>query len=116
MDSLASLALASEPPVPELLEKEPVNRSESMITRRMWANLAGHSTYQIVVVMTLLFAGRPLFGLEKRGHEEENSVHYTIIFNTFVWMQLFNEVNCRKLNGESKSLRCHGFVELDEQL
>ena len=102
MDSLASLALASEPPTPELLERDPVNRSESMITSRMWANLFGHSSYQIIVVMTLLFAGRKLFDLEKRGHEEENSVHYTIIFNTFVWMQLFNEVNCRKLKGERK--------------
>ena len=100
MDSLASLALASEPPTDALLEREPVNRSESMLTSRMWANLAGHSSYQITVVMTLLFYGRKMFDLPVRGHEEENSVHYTIIFNTFVWMQLFNEVNCRKLNGE----------------
>ena len=102
MDSLASLALASEPPTDALLEREPVNRSESMLTSRMWANLAGHSSYQITVVMTLLFYGRKMFDLPVRGHEEENSVHYTIIFNTFVWMQLFNEVNCRKLNGERK--------------
>jgi P-type Ca2+ transporter type 2B len=102
MDSLASLALASEPPTDALLEREPVNRSESMLTSRMWANLAGHSSYQITVVMTLLFYGRKMFDLPFRGHEMENSVHYTIIFNTFVWMQLFNEVNCRKLNGERK--------------
>ena len=24
----------------------------------------------------------------------------TVIYNTFVWMQLFNEINCRKLDGE----------------
>jgi P-type Ca2+ transporter type 2B len=73
----------------------------------MWANLAGHASYQIVVVMTLLFSGQKLFDLEYRGHEVENSVHYTIIFNTFVWMQLFNEVNCRKLEGERKLLQSH---------
>lgn len=28
------------------------------------------------------------------------SEHYTIIFNTFVMMQLFNEVNARKIHGE----------------
>ena len=33
MDSLASLALASEPPVDELLQKPPVNRSDHMITK-----------------------------------------------------------------------------------
>jgi P-type Ca2+ transporter type 2B len=106
MDSLASLALASEPPTDDLLERDPVNRSDSMLTTRMWANLAGHSSYQIIVVMTLLFKGQNLFGLEYRGHEIENSEHYTIIFNTFVWMQLFNEVNCRKLKGESTSPYC----------
>ena len=28
------------------------------------------------------------------------SEHYTIIFNTFVMMQLFNEINARKIHGE----------------
>lgn len=28
------------------------------------------------------------------------SEHYTIIFNTFVLMQLFNEINARKIHGE----------------
>mmetsp|Transcript_839 Transcript_839/g.1169 ORF Transcript_839/g.1169 Transcript_839/m.1169 type:complete len:1176 (-) Transcript_839:130-3657(-) len=103
MDSLASLALASEPPVDSLLQKPPVNRTDSMLTRRMWANMFGQATYQIIIVMTLLFAGPDLLGV-RPGHEVEaegeNSVHYTLIFNTFVWMTLFNEVNCRKLKGE----------------
>ena len=28
------------------------------------------------------------------------SEHFTIIFNTFVLMQLFNEINARKIHGE----------------
>lgn len=28
------------------------------------------------------------------------SEHYTLIFNTFVMMQLFNEINARKIHGE----------------
>lgn len=103
MDSLASLALASEPPVEELLLKAPVNRTQHMITKHMWANMLGQSTYQIIVTMVLLFAGPRLLNIEP-GHEMEdqgeNSVHYTLIFNTFVWMQLFNEFNSRKLKGE----------------
>ena len=105
MDSLASLALASEPPVDSLLEKPPVNRTDHMITRRMWSNMLGHAAYQIIVVMILLFKGADFFNIEP-GHEVEdrgeNSVHYTLIFNSFVWMQLFNEVNCRNLKGERK--------------
>mmetsp|Transcript_27761 Transcript_27761/g.67561 ORF Transcript_27761/g.67561 Transcript_27761/m.67561 type:complete len:1164 (+) Transcript_27761:242-3733(+) len=104
MDALASLALASEPPIDSLLEKPPVNRSDSMITKRMWANMLGHATYQIVVVMVLLFEGPKILDIVD-GHIVErelgkNSYHYTLIFNAFVWMQLFNEVNCRKLKGE----------------
>jgi len=104
MDSLASLALASEPPVDSLLTRPPVNRSDSMITKRMWANMLGQATYQITAVMVLLFEGPQILDI-KAGHlvESEDGVkseHYTLIFNAFVWMQLFNEVNCRNLKGE----------------
>lgn len=105
MDSLASLALASEPPVDELLERPPVNRTDSMINKRMWANMIGQACYQIVVVQVLFFKGPEIFDIEP-GHiveeTESSSLHYTIIFNCFVWMQLFNEVNCRNLKGECK--------------
>lgn len=104
MDSLASLALASEPPVDALLEKPPVNRTDHMITKRMWANMLGQASYQITVVMTLLFNPDLLNVVPGNVlHDEgENSTHYTIIFNAFVWMQLFNEVNARHLKGECK--------------
>ena len=104
MDSLASLALASEPPTPELLKRPPVNRSDPMITKQMWANMLGQALYQILIVMLLLFLGPSWFGISP-GHivekeEKMNSVHYTIIFNCFVWMQLFNEINSRNLHAE----------------
>lgn len=97
MDSLASLALASEPPVEELLLRSPVNRTDSMFTRHMITNMIGHAIYQIVIVNLILFMPEK-FGLEKEW--EKGSYHLTFIFNAFVWMQLFNEINCRKLKGE----------------
>lgn len=103
MDSLASLALASEPPVDALLQKPPVNRTEPMITKRMWVNMLGQASFQVIVVMVLLFAGPELLDIKPGNIIEEEggvSVHYTIIFNAFVWMQLFNEINCRNLKGE----------------
>ena len=110
MDSLASLALASEPPDDEVLKKPPVNRSEHMITNRMLVNITGQATYQLVVVLLLLFNGPAWFGFDPGhcvmttnclypGSIGENSVHYTLIFNSFVWMQLFNEINCRNISG-----------------
>ena len=75
-----------------------------MITARMWANMLGHSLYQITVVELLLFAGPQLFEIERGDlyqlRTKDGSLHYTIIFNSFVWMQLFNEVNARSLHGE----------------
>ena len=46
MDSLASLALATEPPSDALLHRPPVNRSASMISRQMWFNMVGQALYQ----------------------------------------------------------------------
>ena len=43
----------------------------------------------------ILFGGVQLWGFV--NHSDE---HYTFIFNSFVMMQLFNEVNSRKCNGE----------------
>ena len=57
MDALASLALASEPPTEELLKRDPVNRSNSIITNRMWGNMLGQSGYQLIIIMVLLFKG-----------------------------------------------------------
>jgi Ca2+ transporting ATPase len=107
MDSLASLALATEPPTEALLERDPVNRSQSIITEQMWYNMIGHATYQIIIVMFILFSPERLPNKDggtgmAAGYlsDGDPSEHYTFIFNTFVFMQLFNEINCRKLNGE----------------
>lgn len=105
MDSLASLALASEPPTEKLLLRPPVNRSSSMITNQMWFNMIGQAAFQVSVTLTLLFKGPNWLGVQP-GHVVEkmgeNSLHYTVIFNSFVWMQLFNELNSRNINGECK--------------
>merc|ERR1711935_943421 len=63
MDSLASLALASEPPIDSLLDRPPVNRTDYIITKRMIANMMGQASYQLAVIMTLLFQGPDLLGI-----------------------------------------------------
>jgi P-type Ca2+ transporter type 2B len=80
-----------------------------MITKHMLANMVGQAMFQITVIMVLLFKGPDYFDFP-HGHslKNENSEHYTFIFNSFVWMQLFNEINCRMLKGEGK--RTYDFV------
>ena len=53
MDSLGSLALATEPPYQELLKKKPTNRNESIINGRMWKHIVGQSIFEIAILLTL---------------------------------------------------------------
>ena len=57
MDTLASLALATELPSEELLNRKPYGRTKPLISRTMMKNIIGHSVYQLVVILTILFAG-----------------------------------------------------------
>ena len=57
MDTLASLALATDKPTKELLKRRPLGRTYPLITRRMLKNILGHSVYQLAVILFLLFAG-----------------------------------------------------------
>jgi hypothetical protein len=50
---------------------------------------------QITVLCIVLFGGDQIWGVPMRG-----PVHLTIIFNTFVFLQIWNEFNSRKVNGE----------------
>ena len=53
MDSLGSLALATEPPYEELLQRAPTKRSESIINGRMWKHIVIQSLIQIVILLIL---------------------------------------------------------------
>ncbi|UYV61055.1 PMCA [Cordylochernes scorpioides] len=103
MDTLASLALATEMPTPALLTRKPYGRTKPLISRNMMKNILGHALYQLVVIFTLLFYGNVIFDIDSGLYAPlgaEASEHFTIIFNTFVMMTLFNEVNARKIHGE----------------
>ena len=53
MDSLGSLALATEPPYEELLKREPTKRNESIINGRMWKHIIIQSLVQITILLVL---------------------------------------------------------------
>ncbi|XP_072482858.1 plasma membrane calcium-transporting ATPase 3 isoform X1 [Notamacropus eugenii] len=103
MDTFASLALATEPPTESLLLRKPYGRDKPLISRTMMKNILGHAIYQLTVIFTLLFAGEVIFDIDSGRNaplHSPPSEHYTIIFNTFVLMQLCNEINARKIHGE----------------
>ncbi|XP_024595964.1 plasma membrane calcium-transporting ATPase 2 isoform X3 [Neophocaena asiaeorientalis asiaeorientalis] len=103
MDTFASLALATEPPTESLLLRKPYGRNKPLISRTMMKNILGHAVYQLTLIFTLLFVGEKMFQIDSGRNaplHSPPSEHYTIIFNTFVMMQLFNEINARKIHGE----------------
>ncbi|XP_068516494.1 plasma membrane calcium-transporting ATPase 4 isoform X4 [Anas acuta] len=103
MDTFASLALATEPPSESLLLRKPYGRNKPLISRTMMKNILGHAVYQLTIIFTLLFVGEKLFDIDSGRNAPLHSPpteHYTIVFNTFVMMQLFNEINARKIHGE----------------
>ncbi|KAF8080716.1 hypothetical protein N665_0926s0016, partial [Sinapis alba] len=90
MDTLGALALATEKPTNDLMKNKPVGRTAPLITNVMWRNLLAQAFYQISVLLVLQFRGRSIFGVTER-------VKNTLIFNTFVLCQVFNEFNARSL-------------------
>lgn len=63
----------------------------------MWKMIIGQSIFQLVVVLVLFFQGGNILNYDLSIHEEQLQLD-TIIFNAFVWMQIFNELNCRRLD------------------
>ncbi|XP_012275646.1 plasma membrane calcium-transporting ATPase 3 isoform X6 [Orussus abietinus] len=104
MDTLASLALATELPTPDLLLRKPYGRTKPLISRTMMKNILGQAVYQLTVIFVLLFAGDKMLDIDTgRGVAEAGggpTQHFTVIFNTFVMMTLFNEFNARKIHGQ----------------
>ena len=60
MDTLASLALATEMPTEELLERKPYGRTKPLISRRMLVNILGQGVYQLIVLFCMLYAGKEI--------------------------------------------------------
>ncbi|KAL4712465.1 hypothetical protein ACJJTC_007481 [Scirpophaga incertulas] len=103
MDTLASLALATEMPTPDLLQRKPYGRTKALISRTMMKNILGQALYQLFIIFSLLFVGDRMLNIPSgRGQAlgSEPTQHFTIIFNTFVMMTLFNEINARKIHGQ----------------
>jgi len=111
MDSLASLALATEPPTKSLLKRRPYGRDKPLVTAIMMRNIIGQSVYQLFIIFGILFlipqANFAHPKCEQEGDIEKCNllVRHTLTFNIFVMMTLFNEINARKVHGERNILK-----------
>jgi Ca2+-transporting ATPase len=54
----------------------------------MWKMITGQSVYKLTVTLVMHFAGKSIFGYST---DVEIKQLETMVFNTFVWMQIFNQ-------------------------
>ncbi|KAA0036412.1 calcium-transporting ATPase 2, plasma membrane-type isoform X2 [Cucumis melo var. makuwa] len=95
MDTLGALALATEPPTDDLMKRLPVGRRGSFISNVMWRNILGQSFYQFSVIWFLQAKGKSVFGLDG---PDSDLILNTLIFNSFVFCQIFNEISSREMD------------------
>jgi Cation transporting ATPase, C-terminus len=95
MDTMGALALGTEPPSPTLLERRPYRRNASLINAFMVRNIAFQSIFQLCLLFYLLLHGAGDFNAKTGSH-----LHLTVVFNTFVFCQIFNEFNARSIGDE----------------
>ena len=145
MDTLASIALATESPSSKLLTRRPHSKDEHILSKKMIRFIVCHSIYQLFALLLLtcfgdqfipewadldptttdFFNGTQVRYSEYKVNGEYRYVrsgrlylingdpdyepfldhvgasrHMTVVFDTFVFMQIFNFVNARKLENE----------------
>jgi len=133
MDTLAALALATESPSIDLLDRPPTLKNAPLITIPMWKMIVGMAILQVIVGNVLLFLGPRIFKLKELDKvggiiktksnikdyynrnrarigtsfpkfekviDDQKKTIKTMVFNTFVYMQVFNEINCRVITNE----------------
>jgi Ca2+-transporting ATPase len=92
---MAALALASDPPTEEILDRKPAKRTAPLISTIMWKMIIGQAIFQLIVTFVLYYAGPGILNYVVDGKEIRS-----LVFNTFVWMQIFNMFNNRRLDNK----------------
>ena len=103
MDSLGALALATDhPDTAQIMSYRPYDGKLFNATMQM--NILCQFLYQILTLFVLLIYGDKILGVPSdktlRHHDwnDVNGYHISFVFNTFVFMQVFNLFNCRKVH------------------
>ncbi|KAJ3515894.1 hypothetical protein NLJ89_g1472 [Agrocybe chaxingu] len=98
MDTFAALALATDPATEKLLDRKPDKKTSPLFSVEMYKMILMQSIYQITIIFIFHFRGLNILSLE---HNEQNEkVIKTLVFNAFVFAQIFNSVNCRRLDSK----------------
>lgn len=98
MDTFAALALATDPATELLLDRKPEKKTAPLFSVDMYKMILMQSVYQIIIILLFHFKGVDILGFEHDEHHEK--IVRTLVFNAFVFAQIFNSVNCRRLDNK----------------
>ena len=93
MDSLGALALATDTPTPDLLQVPPERPGSPLINFLMACQIGTQSALQLFLCLGVFYT-------ELLGRLPDEMKLRSFVFNLFVFLQLFNELNCRSISGE----------------
>ncbi|KAF8606411.1 calcium-translocating P-type ATPase [Ceratobasidium sp. AG-I] len=102
MDTFAALALATDPASPEMLNRLPDRKTAPLFSVDMGKMILGQSIYQTFIILLFHFGGNKFWGYHTPKEHAELS---TMVFNTFVFCQIFNSINCRSLTNDKNIFR-----------
>jgi Ca2+-transporting ATPase len=70
----------------------------------MWKTIIGQTIFQLIVTLVMYFAGQsfipPFNHMSPKQFTDNKTQFNTLIFNTFVWMQIFDALNCRRIDNK----------------
>ncbi|KAH9481469.1 Calcium-transporting ATPase 2 [Psilocybe cubensis] len=98
MDTFAALALATDPATEKLLDRKPDKKTAPLFSVEMYKMILMQSIYQVTIILLFHFRGIDILGFEHTEHRELEIK--TLVFNAFVFAQIFNSVNCRRLDSK----------------
>lgn len=126
MDIFAALALSTEPPLKSVIDGPPYTDNVAILSPIVWRQILGVSLFNIVILVLVMFFGGMAAGIGDYDRQTSTLVgkpadfdlhdvttytaldkaylqslhkkqHFTYIFNIFIFLQLFNMINCRKI-------------------
>ncbi|KAH9025680.1 hypothetical protein EDB83DRAFT_2230550 [Lactarius deliciosus] len=97
---IGALALATDPASPVVLDQKPDKKTDALFTVDMMKQFLG-SLYVIFITFPFHSFGTKILGFR---HTDDSTLKHhkdivrTLVFNMFVFTEIFNSVNCRRLD------------------
>ncbi|KAH9945065.1 calcium-translocating P-type ATPase [Epithele typhae] len=104
MDTFAALALATDPATPALLDRKPDKKTAPLFSVDMYKQIFGQSAYQTTITLVFHFLGNKILGFHHSDissvQKNQDAIVQTLAFNFFVFAQIFNSINSRRLDNK----------------